>query len=57
MKIIQAWTHHETGIGTYTIVGLGDDNNIYQWKTSNTKIKEGDSDWKPEFKPYWELID
>lgn len=57
MKIIKAWTHKETGIGTYTIVGLGDDNNIYEWKTSKTRVSVNGGEWKGKTPPYWKLRD
>jgi len=55
MKIIQAWTHKETGIGTYTIVGLGDDGNIYEWKIATEWTRSNNEDWKPKNKVGWVL--
>ena len=57
MKITQSWTHQETGIGTYNIVGLGDDGLIYDWIVSGTRIRKGGGEWQPETPPYWKLRD
>jgi hypothetical protein len=54
MKIINAWTHHETGIGTYTILGLGDDGKIYEWIECKSWV-EIDEKWIPEYPSHWEI--
>ena len=38
-KIIKLLSHTETGFGTHTIIGLGDDNKIYEWKHGEWKLR------------------
>ena len=43
MKIIQIISHTETGFGTHTIIGLGDDGKIYEWENGEWKLRDSNN--------------